>query len=354
MTVDTVKGYAIKDTNKYTDFELVEYKLRTEEADDITVHVECCGCCASDHHTISGGWGPLANKFCVTGHEIVGEIVSMGSNVKGFKLGQRVGIGAQSGSCGECKPCKTDNEQYCPQGKDTYNAVWYNGEDCQGGYSTHVRAQQRFVFALPDEISSEHAASMMCAGLTVFSPLLRNGAGPGKKVGILGIGGLGHYAIMFAAAMGAEVYAFSTSDSKKDDALKMGAKHFVNTRADKDFAKKLKGELDLIISSASSADLPLNDYLQTLGVHGQLCFVGMPETDWPALKSQTMASNGCYIGSSHIGSGKEAAEMLKLAVKHNIKPWIQTMPMKDAAKGIQALEKGTVRYRTVFIQDIDK
>lgn len=126
----------------------------------MTVAVECCGVCGSDHHTISGGWGPLTAPFCVTGHEIVGKVVQVGPEVTEFKVGQRVGVGAQSGSCLKCELCKSGNEQYCPGQVDTYNAKWPNGDFSQGGYSTHVRAQDQFVFAIPDELKSEEVASM--------------------------------------------------------------------------------------------------------------------------------------------------------------------------------------------------
>ncbi|KAI5454536.1 alcohol dehydrogenase [Naganishia albida] len=352
--ITTSRGYAIHDTKDYKNFKVIEYPLKREEAQDVTVHVECCGTCGSDHHTISGGWGPLTHpEYIITGHEIVGKVVQVGPEVTEFKVGDRVGIGAQAGSCGKCNQCQHDNENYCPVSPvDTYNGKWPNGDYSQGGYSTHVRVQEKFVFSLPENLKSEDAASMLCAGITSASPLFRNNVGEGSKVGVVGLGGLGHYAVLFAIALGAEVTVFSHSERKKDDALKMGAKHFVTTTGD--FAKEHAMSLDLIICTASNASLPLNELISCLVPQGKFVWNGMPETDWPALRSQTMAGNGAFIGSSHIGSKAEIMRMLQIAADKNIKPWITTRPMKEAAQSIEDVETGRARYRTILIQDIDQ
>lgn len=199
-------------------------------------------------HTLKQGWGESQLPL-VVGHEIVGKATRVGDNVKGIKVGDRVGVGAQVGACLRCKQCKDGYENYCPKQIDTYvreslvahlnapiliddyfqNAKYPDGTVTQGGYSTAIRAHQQFVFPIPEALESRHAASMLCAGLTVFSPLKTNGAGPGKKVGIVGIGGLGHYAILFAKALGAEVYAFTHSKDKMEDAKKLGADHVIDT-----------------------------------------------------------------------------------------------------------------------------
>ena len=208
------KGYAIHDTKNWTDFKVTEFELKTAEPEDVTLEIDCCGVCGSDVHTISGGWGELAVPFCIpgedivghieqvhlhadnslSGHEIVGKVTEVGDKVKGIKVGDRVGVGAQVGSCLNCPPCKSDNENYCKgDGKnamvDTYNSKYANGDIAQGGYSTHIRAHQQFVFPIPEAISSEDACSMLCGGITVYSPLLRNGCGQqAKRVAIVGIG----------------------------------------------------------------------------------------------------------------------------------------------------------------------
>ncbi|KAK8865717.1 hypothetical protein IAR55_000863 [Kwoniella newhampshirensis] len=351
MAITHATGYAITDPKKYLDFELKKYELEPLEDDRITVAVEVCGVCGSDHHTISGGWGPFATKFVVTGHEVIGKVVEVGPKVTEFKVGQRVGVGAQVGCCGKCKACKGPNENYCVQPVHGYNTHWYDGAEHQGGYSTHVRAQERFVFPIPDSLESTDAASMLCAGITVFSPLLRNGAGPGKKIGVVGLGGLGHYAVLFGTALGADVTVFSRSDAKKEDALKMGAKDFIATTDG--FAKGKELEFDAIIVTASSSSLPVNELLSLLDIEKKLVFVGMPEEGLSNITSQALSGNGACLTSSHLGNRQEVLKMLALAAEKKIKPWVTVLPMKEAAKAIKAVENNTVRYRSVLVQDIE-
>lgn len=237
---------------------------------------------------------------------------------------------------------------------DTYNSNHHCGTPAQGGYSTSIRTQQQFVFPIPEAIKSEHAAPMLCGGLTLFSPLIRNGAGPGKRVGIVGIGGLGHFGVMFAHALGAEVVAISHSPRKKDDALKMGAKEFVSTAENPKWAEEYKNKpFDLIINTASSNAVDLASILSTLKVHGRLICVGMPE-DVFKVRIQNFAGNGCLMGSSHIGSKKEALQMLALAAEKNIQPWVEVLPMKDCSKAVKRVEDNDIRYRFVLEQDIEK
>ncbi|KAF7986712.1 hypothetical protein HWV62_20248 [Athelia sp. TMB] len=346
------KGYAIHDNKKYTDFKVIDFEPKTAGDYDVDIAIQYCGVCASDHHTISGGWGETVLPL-ITGHEITGIATKVGPKVTSIKVGDRVGAGAQICACFECKPCKTDNENYCANLVDTYNAKYPNGDIAHGGYSTGIRAHERFVFPIPDGVDLADAAPMLCGGLTTFSPLIRNGAGTtAKKVGIVGIGGLGHFAVMWAKALGCEVYAFSHSPSKKEDALKLGADHFVDT-SNKSFAEPLAGEIDLIVSTASNVShLPLAEYLSTLSVHGKLVYVGMPEDSLPPIKSQQLAGNGCFIGSSHIGNKKEAIQMLQLAADKGVKTWKSVIPMKDADKAIKAIEENTIRFRTVLKQDL--
>ncbi|BEI87051.1 hypothetical protein CcaverHIS002_0703970 [Cutaneotrichosporon cavernicola] len=349
-TNNMARGYAVTDPKNYLDFQVKEYELEPLADDRITVAVECCGVCGSDHHTISGGWGPWETKFVVTGHEVVGKVVEIGKDVTSVKVGDRVGVGAQVGSCGDCKWCKNDNENYCPTPVHGYNTLWPGGAEHQGGYSTHIRAQELFVFPIPDAVPSVEAASMLCGGLTVFSPLVRNGVKKGSKVGVVGLGGLGHYAVLFGVALGAEVTVFSRSDAKKADALKMGAKAFVAT--DPGFEKGHFREFDVIICCASSSSLPIDELLTCLDVGCKFVFVGMPEEGIKNITSQSMAGSGVALGSSHIGCRTEALRMLEIAAEQKVKPWIELMPMKDAAKAIQAVEDGSVRYRTILTQDL--
>lgn len=236
------------------------------------------------------------------------------------------------------------------------NGEYPDGVVTQGGYSTAIRAHQQFVFPIPDEIESRDAASMLCGGLTVYSPLKTYGAGPGKKVGVVGIGGLGHYAILWAKAMGAEVYAFTHSSSKMEDIKKMGADHVVDT-GKKDYHKALARTLDLIVSTRDhfDAETPLDGYLSMLYVHGKFITVGIPDADnpLPTIHPFILAGNGCMVGGSAIGSKKECLEMLELAREKGVKPWIEEMPMKDAKKALEGVKAGRVRYRYVLTQDIN-
>jgi len=247
---------------------------------------------------------------------------------------------------------KTDNENYCPDQIDTYNSKYPDGVRTMGGYSNGIIAHEQFVFPIPDAMESKHACSMLCAGLTVFSPLVRNGAGPGKKVGIVGIGGLGHYAIMFAKALGAEVFAFSHTPSKKSDATELGADHFICS-GDKDFQEKHQMTLDLIVSTADVyADVPLESYLSMLDLHGKYISVGLPDKPFPPITPFTFVSNACFFGGSHIGSKKEALQMLALAAEKGIKPWIEEMPMSKAKEAVEGVKTNKVRYRYVLTQDL--
>lgn len=353
------KGYAVKDPKDWTNFQVTEFELKPEEDDDVTLSITHCGVCGSDVHTISGGWGEWATPYVIPGHEIVGTVTAVGKNVKDIKVGSRVGVGAQVGSCMNCVPCKNDNENYCRgDGKrsmvDTYNSKYADGSIAQGGYSTAIRAHQQFVFPIPDEIPSEEAASMLCAGITSFSPLYRNGCGPGKRVAIVGLGGLGHYGALFAAAMGAEVIVISHSPKKREDALKMGAKEFISTSETPDWAEKLaKNPLDLIVSTASSNAVDVPAMLSTLDVHGKLIFVGMPEDSFKDLRVQHFAMNGCFFGSSHIGSKKEILAMLKLAAEKKIKPWIEVIDMKRCSEAVKRVSDNDIKYRFVLKQDIE-
>ncbi|KDQ58536.1 hypothetical protein JAAARDRAFT_34354 [Jaapia argillacea MUCL 33604] len=346
------KGYAVTDSNKWSDFTVIEYQPKTWEETDIELAITHCGVCGSDVHTITGGWGHVPVPL-VVGHEIVGTVTRVGSKVTEFKVGDRAGVGAQIASCYNCRACKNDEECYCPKSIDTYASQYPDGVRTMGGYSTHIRANELFTFPIPDKLESRHAASMLCAGLTVFSPLVRNGCGPGKKVGVIGIGGLGHYALLFAKALGAEVYALTHSTRKVEDIKKMGADHIIVTDEEGKFAADHQMELDLIISTADVAEgMPLQAYLSMLWVHGRFITVGLPDKPLPQLRAFDFAPNGCFLGGSHIGNKKEAVAMLKLAAEKGIKPWIEELPMKDAKIAVERVQKNDIRYRFVLTQDL--
>ncbi|KAF9477446.1 GroES-like protein [Pholiota conissans] len=344
------KGYAVDDTEHWDQPKLIDFEPKRFEDYDVDVKIEYCGVCGSDVHTVTGGWGKPMLPV-IPGHEITGRVVEVGPKVTEFKVGDRVGVGAQVCSCFECVPCKTDNENYCLKAVNTYNAKYPNGDIAQGGYSTAIRAHERYVFPIPNELPLEQASPMLCAGLTVYSPLVRNGAGPGKRVGIVGIGGLGHFAIQFAKALGAEVVVFSHSPDKDKDARELGASEFVHTA--EGFVKGWEGKLDLIICTVDvSKGIPLEDLMSTLNVGGRLIMVALPDDNLPPMNSFQFSKNAALLGGSHIGSKKEALEMLDLAVKKGVKAYIELLPMKEAGKALRNVKENNVRYRHVLKMDI--
>ena len=269
-------------------------------------------------------------------------------------MGDRVGVGAQSASCfkPDCEECTSGQENHCPRTTGTYNGTYADGSKSYGGYSDYARVPSHFVVKIPDALSSAEAAPMLCGGVTVYSPLKQNGAGPGKKVGIIGVGGLGHFGLLFAKALGAdEVVAISRNSTKKEDAMKMGATGYIATDEDKDWAKKHSSTLDLIISTVSSPKMPINGYLQLLRTKGQLIQVGAPEDVLPPFKAFALIAKGAKIGGSAIGTPAEIREMLDLAVSHKVKPWIEERPLKNANQAIVDMDAGKARYRYVLVNE---
>jgi len=241
---------------------------------------------------------------------------------------------------------------------DTYNAKYPDGTIAQGGYASHVRATEQFVFKIPDGLDEKIAAPMLCGGLTVYSPLKRLGCGPGKVVGVVGLGGLGHFAVMFAKALGAQVSVISHSDRKLQDAKDLGATEFIQTNKE-GWAEKLAFKFDIIISTRDSAgdDYPLAEYISCLNVNGHFVSVGLPPKNepFPAVQPFTFASNGGFMGTTHIGSKKEALEMLDLAAKQKIKSWIIEIPIsaQGCHKALEELNKGNERYRYVLTNNME-
>jgi len=347
---ETAEGFMVKDQKKWQEFEKQEFKLKPFEDRDIDIAIECCGVCGSDVHTINGGWGEAPLPICV-GHEVVGKAIKVGKDVKTIKVGDRVGVGAQIQADLTCNNCKADQENYCPNMVDTYGAPYKDGTISQGGYSSHMRAHEYFTFKIPDNIESEVAAPMLCAGLTVYSPLVRLGAGPGKKIAIVGMGGLGHFAVLWAVALGAEVTVLSHSPGKKEDAMTMGAKNFVVT-SDEKWYEPYAYYFDFILNCADAVHkFNLKDYFGTMKVMGRFHNVGLGDKPLPELMAQDFAGNGCYIGASHIGNRPEMLAMFDLASKQNIKSWITKVPISEAGckKAVTAVnDNDGVRYRFVL------
>ncbi|KAK5122930.1 hypothetical protein LTR85_003495 [Meristemomyces frigidus] len=324
------------------------------EETDVDIQITHCGICGSDIHTLRSGWGPTPYPCCV-GHEIVGKAVRVGKKAeKGIKVGDRVGVGAQNSSClkPDCEECSSGLEQHCQHTVNTFADQYPDGSYSYGGYADYHRAPSHFVMKIPDAIPSEEAAPMLCGGITVYSPLKNNGCGPGKKVGIIGVGGLGHFGVMFAKALGADkVVGISRSHDKKEDVLKMGADEYIATNDDKDWAKHHARSLDLIVCTVSSPSMPLMDYLQLLRTKGTFIQVGAPEDKLPDMNAFAFIAKGVKFGGSMIGPPWQIEEMLNFAAEKGVHPWIQKVPMKDANKAIVDMDQGKARYRISLVNE---
>jgi len=304
---------------------------------EVEIGITHCGICHSDLHLISNDWGMSQYPF-IPGHEIIGSVTAVGPQVRSLKTGQRVGLGWQSNSCGVCEWCTRGLENLCPSSEAT----------CvhrHGGYASRVRANSRFVVPIPDALPSEQAAPLLCGGITVYNPMRDNGINPTSRVGVVGIGGLGHLAIQFARVFGAEVTAFSTSATKEEEARALGAHHFVNTRESKAM-KEVAGTHDFILTTAN-ADQDWGVYIQSLRPTGTLCFVGVPPSPVSVQAFPLIAGIRSITGSP-IGSPHRIREMLDVAARHNVNATTESFPMAKANEAIEKVKKNKVRYRAVL------
>ncbi|KAL1968459.1 hypothetical protein VTN77DRAFT_1988 [Rasamsonia byssochlamydoides] len=358
MAPDKFQGWLGYDKDSVGNLKWDSFEPKPFTEDDVDIEISHCGICGSDIHTLRSGWFPT-DYPCVVGHEIVGRAVRVGSRAqkeRGIQVGDRVGVGAQAASClqPECEQCTAGDESRCAHRVDTYNARFADGSKSYGGYANYNRTPGHFVVKIPDALDSAEAAPMLCGGITVYSPLKRNGCGTtAKRVGIVGIGGLGHFGLLFAKALGAEkVVAISRSSSKKADALQMGADEFIATSEDDKWFEKHANTLDLIVSTVSSPDMPLAGYLQLLRTNGTFVQVGAPEDHLPGFSVFPLILKSIKITGSIIGSPREIEEMLQLAAEKKIKPWIQKVPMKDANKAVVDMANGKARYRYTLVNEV--
>ena len=317
------------------------------------VKIDYCGICASDIHTAFGGWGEVTYPIIV-GHEIVGHVSAKGSAVTAFNVGDRVGCGAQCGSClnrtpKPCRGCSSGNENHCTQGNvGTYAGKYPDGERSQGGYSDMKRFNQAFAFKIPENIASAEAAPLLCAGATVYSPLKRYAAGPGKKVGVIGIGGLGHLAVQFAAKMGAEVVAIGRSKGKAELAQRLGAKEYVNTEDEAAMAAHAQS-FNIIICTANGKDMPYDRFIKLGALDCLFVLVAAPE-DKLVLAPFTLLASRVHVVGSAIGSPNEIRDMLAFSAEHGVRPWIELLPMSEVNEGIRKVKENDVKFRVVLEQ----
>lgn len=317
-------------------------------AHDVDIDILYCGVCHSDIHQVRSEWGKSIYPL-VPGHEIVGRIVAVGSAVKKFKVGDLAGVGCFVDSCRTCDNCKSGEEQFCERGMvGTYNSYDKEGNPTYGGYSTRIVVDENYTLKVSDKLPLSGVAPLLCAGITTYSPLRHVGVKPGDKVAVLGLGGLGHMAVKFAASFGAEVTMLSSSPSKQADAEKLGAHHFILT-SDAEAMKKAAKSFDVILNTVS-ANHEYSTYLNLLKTNGTMIIVGIPEVP-SKLPANVLINQRRSIMGSLIGGIKETQEMLDYCAEHNITSEVEVIDMQYINEAYERMLKSDVKYR--FVIDLE-
>lgn len=312
---------------------------------DVLIDIAWVGICHSDIHTVRGHWSPQSYPL-VVGHEIAGTVAAVGAEVTRFNVGDRVGVGCMVNSCRTCENCLAGEEQHCLAGHtETYGSVDADGTVTQGGYSSHIVVDQDFVLRLPDSIPFERAAPLLCAGITTYSPLRHWGAGPGTRVAVIGLGGLGHMAVKLGSALGAEVSVISRSLSKRADALELGASDYFAT-SDQSTFDRLANHFDLILNTTSAAT-DLNAYLGLLRRNGVLVALGASAVP-VAVSEFTLLDNRRSLAASNIGGITETQEMLAFCAQHGVAPEVEVIAAQQVNEAWRRVVAGDVRFRFVI------
>lgn len=318
---------------------------RDLRADDVEIEIAYAGICHSDIHQVREEWGQAIFPM-VPGHEIAGVITAVGASVTTVAVGDRVGVGCMVDSCGECDLCRDGFEQHCERGAVmTYNGLGYDNEPTYGGYSRSVVVSARFVCPIPDGIGLDEAAPLLCAGITTYSPLRRWGVGPGSKVAVVGLGGLGHMGVKIAVAMGAEVTVLSRSNAKAADSLALGATAHVAT-TDTEALAAHRNYFDVILNTVS-APVEMNSYLRLVKARGVLANVGLPTVDYKITPFNLIPASKVVAGSN-IGGIAETSEMLAFCAEHGIGATIETISADQVNEAYDKVVTGDVRYRYVI------
>lgn len=345
-TERVITGWAAKDPSGV--LSPYSYSLRETGPEDVYIKVLCCGICHSDLHQIKNDLG-MSHYPMVPGHEVVGEVVEVGSNVTKFTVGDRVGVGLIVGCCRNCNPCKVDEEQYCNKKIWSYNDVYTDGRPTQGGFASNMIADQKFVVKIPEGMASEQAAPLLCAGVTIYSPLKHFGLDKsGLKGGVLGLGGVGHMGVKMAKAMGHHVTVISSSDKKRKEAVEhLGADEYV-VSSDEEKMKELADSFDYLIDTIPVVH-PLELYLPLLRLNGKLILNGVINTPLQFLSPMVMLGRKSITGS-FVGSMKEMEEMLQFCKEKELTSEIEVVKMDYINQAFERLEKNDVRYR--FVVDV--
>ncbi len=339
-----VKGYAVQ--NSTSPLAPYNFERRDLRPGDVLIEILFSGVCHSDVHQARDEWNGSIYPM-VPGHEIVGKIIRAGNKVTKFKEGDLAGVGVMVDSCRVCNPCTKHMEQYCAEGMTgTYNGYERDKvTKAQGGYSTQIVCDERWVYHISDKLDLAGVAPLLCAGITTYSPLKYANLKAGDKVAVAGLGGLGHMGVKFAVAMGAEVTMLSTSPSKEKDAKKLGAHHFVIS-TDAEAMKKLESYFDVVLD-AVSGNHDYEIYLKLLGVQGKLLVVGLPAEDPKLNPFELIKNRRCIIGSM-IGGTKETQEMLDFCAEKNIVADVEVIPMHYINEAYERMIKNDVKYRFVI------
>ncbi|MDQ3393495.1 MAG: NAD(P)-dependent alcohol dehydrogenase [Bacteroidota bacterium] len=339
-----VQGYAAKDKNQA----LGPFKFERREVGphDVLIKILYCGVCHSDIHQVRNEWGGSIYPM-VPGHEIVGRVEKVGKEVSNFKVGDMAGVGCMVDSCRTCPSCSKGLEQYCEHGNiGTYNSYEKEGKTPTfGGYSKKIVVDEKFTLKVSEKLAPERVAPLLCAGITTFSPLRQWKVGKGHRVGVMGLGGLGHMAVKLAASMGAEVTVLSTSPSKEADAKELGAHKFVSVK-DKEALKKVRNYFDFIINTVS-ANHDLKMYMGLLRLDGTMILLGAPP-EAPQLHAMNLIAKRRRIAGSLIGGIPETQEMLDYCAEHNIMSDVEIISMDQINEAYERMMNGDVHYRFVI------
>jgi uncharacterized zinc-type alcohol dehydrogenase-like protein len=336
-------GYAAHD--KKSPLVPFSFDRREPGPNDVVVEIAYCGICHSDIHQVRDEWNQSIYPM-VPGHEIVGHVTAVGSAVKKFKKGDLAGVGVMVDSCRICENCKAEAQPYCVKGMvGTYNARDYKGELTFGGYSNNIVVDEKYTHTISPKLNLAAVAPLLCAGITTYSPLRHWNAGKGKKVGVVGLGGLGHMALKFAHSFGAHVVQFTTSERKIEDAKKLGADEVVISK-DASAMAKHAGSFDFILDCVA-AEHNLNDYLNLLRLDGTLCSVGLPEQPLSITPFAILANRRSLSGSM-IGGMAETQEMLDYCAEHNIVSDIELTSIEKLPEAYERVIKGDIKYRFVI------
>ncbi len=332
----TIQGYAVMSAE--SELKPFEYDPKPLGPLEVEVRVQYCGVCHSDLAIIDNDWGTSTYPV-VPGHEVIGEVTAVGQQVNDIKVGQRVGVGWQAGSCQVCHYCRRGKEHLCVNEQEQTIVGRH------GGWADYVRSQARFAVPIPDSLDPSIAGPLMCAGTTVWTPMTHYNVRPGMKTAVLGVGGLGHLAVQFLAKFGTDVTAISSTHSKEEEARELGASDFIATRGTDELAKAAM-RFDFILSTVS-ADVDWSQFINALAPEGRLCIVGVPESDlkipaFPTISYERSVSGG------RAGAPRDTAAMMEFCARHGVKPMCEQFDLGDVNRAVEHVRSGKARYRVVL------